>query len=170
MKKASKFGLVYPGEYHGCASGAFAAIAYALDMKADNVFKSMIGLAGGTGDIGLGTCGAMAGAAAAIGLRFGVGPDEMLKLSDEERSKYVHKVYDVVEKVANRFIEEYGSYLCRDIQWKLFGKSFNLRDPERHKEFKELAWPKECSEKVVSKAACWAVEAILEAEKAESES
>ena len=42
--------------------------------------------------------------------------------------KYTKKLYD-------RFVEEYGSPLCCDVQKKIFGRSFNLLDSKEYKEF-----------------------------------
>jgi len=162
-RKAVTLGQRYPARYGGCAQATFAAIADALNLKGEEVFKALIGLSGGVGNMGRGACGAMAGAAAAISLKFGVGRNA-LKRNPEAILKVKDRIYELVEKVGGRFLEEFGSYLCRDIQLALFGKAFNLRNPEAYMEFKQVAWPKACSREVVAKAVGWAVEVILEAE------
>lgn len=164
IQKAAKLGREYLERYHGCAQTTLAAVADTLNIKADEVFKAMIGISGGVGDMVFGECGGMCGAAAAIGLRFGLKPEEF-----ERKPEVRFKIYDIVEKVGKRFIEEYGSFICRDIQMKLFGKSFNLRDPTIFEEFarERERRPEDPCSKVTEKAAGWAVEAILEAEEAE---
>ena len=157
-------GRRYPARYGGCAQATFAAVADALNLKGEDVFKALIGLSGGVGNMGRGACGAMAGAAAAISLKFGVGRNA-LKRNPEAILNVKDRIYELVEEVGERFLEEFGSYLCRDIQLALFGKAFNLRDPKAYMEFKQIAWPEACSRKVVAKAAGWAVDVILEAEK-----
>ena len=79
VEKASKLGLEYPAKYEGCAQATFAAIADTLNLKGEEVFKAMVGLSGGVGDLGRGACGAMAGAAAAISLYFAPGRIEAEK-------------------------------------------------------------------------------------------
>ena len=38
----------------------------------------------------------------------------------------------------DKFIEEYGTIICRDIHCKIFGRIFNLWDPEDKKAFEEF--------------------------------
>jgi C_GCAxxG_C_C family probable redox protein len=163
-RKAVRLGYKYPAKYGGCAQATFAAIADALNLKGEEVFKALIGLSGGVANMGKGACGSMAGAAAAISLKFGV-RREVLKRNPEAILKAKDHIYEMVEKVGGKFLEEFGSYLCRDIQMALFGKAFNLRDPKIYEEFREIAWPEVCSKKVVGKAAGWTIDVILEAEK-----
>jgi C_GCAxxG_C_C family probable redox protein len=156
VEKASRLGQKYLRRYHGCAEATLASIADTLGMEIDDVFKAMIGISGGVGDMCYGACGAMAGAAIAISLRFGY-----------ERDKYEreirYKIFDIIERIGKRFIEEYGSYLCCDIQEKILGKSFYLLDPKEHDEYKKAKGSEECA-KVVGKACGWAVKEILEAD------
>ncbi|NIM45514.1 MAG: hypothetical protein GTN80_07710 [Nitrososphaeria archaeon] len=146
-------------KYYGCAQTTLAAAADTLNMEADDVFKALIGISGGVGGMGLGECGGMCGAAAAISFRFGHNPKEFAQKPETR-----FKIYDLVEKVCKKFLEEYGSLICRDIQMKLFGMAFNLRDPKIYEEFTRIRSKEDPCPKVTGKAAGWAVEAILEAE------
>jgi C_GCAxxG_C_C family probable redox protein len=154
LKRAMELGEEYHHKYHGCAEATLASIADTLGMKIDDVFIAMAGISGGIGDMCYGACGGMAGSAAAISLKFG-----------SKREKYKpeirHKIFDLVEKVGKNFIEEYGSYLCCDIQKKLLGKSFYLLDPKDHDEYKKRGGSEKCA-KVVGKASSWTVKVILE--------
>ena len=146
--------------YAGCCPSTFFGIADALKLDGgEDAYKASIGLSGGIADMGVGACGAMAGAAMAIGLKYDLTPEKVE--ADKTRSG-VHEVMDAVERVAQKFVDEYGSYLCRDIQMRLYGKSFDLKKPEIKAEFKKVGWPGKCSEDVVTKAAAWAVEEILD--------
>lgn len=156
VRKAMKLGYKYPKRYNGCAPATFMAIGDTLNLKGRNgVFKATTGFSGGIADMGLGACGAMAGATAAIGLKFG---PEHERYDNSKK----HRVFAIVEKVAGGFINEFGSYTCRGIQMKLSGKSFNLKDPEALQEFKEILWPEKCAKEVIGKVAGWTVEAILQ--------
>jgi hypothetical protein len=114
------------------------------------LFKAMIGLSGQT--IG---CGAFCGAAAAIGLKYGLDRDEFA-LRPEVR----FKIYNLVRKVKERFEKEYGSSVCQEIQQKLFHRTFDSTLPQDIEEFNKLGGSKICS-KVTENAAAWAVEVIL---------
>jgi len=67
-------------------------------------------------------------------------------------------------KFRDKYIQEYGSVLCRDIQTRVFGRPYYLADPEEFKKFEDAGGhgDKGCPE-VVGKAARWMAEVILEA-------
>lgn len=154
IEKARKLGHHYLARYKGCAQTTLLAVADTLGMEVDdNLFKAMIGLSGQAGG-----CGGICGAAAAIGLRYDI------KRGEFERNPEVRfKVYEVVKRVRDKFIKEYDSYVCKDIQKKLFGRTFDSTIPQDQKTFEKAGLTKECS-KVTEKAAGWAVTAILETE------
>ena len=102
MKKAQELCLEYEQKYHGCAQATFTAIADTLGIFNDDVFKAIIGMTGGTGDMGRGTCGGLVGATAAIGLVFGVGRDKLTQ-------NHVIKIGNLVAKIGQKFLDEYGS-------------------------------------------------------------
>ena len=63
----------------------------------------------------------------------------------------------------DRFIQEYGSIICRDIQTKLFGRPYYLPDTDEREKFEEAgAYTTHCPE-VVGKAARWAAELVNQA-------
>ncbi len=154
MKKAQELCLEYEPKYHGCAQATFAAIADTLGIYNEDVFKALIGLTGGTGDMGRGTCGGLVGATAAIGLLYGANRNELTQ-------EHVIKIGNLVAEIGQKFLKEYGSITCWDIQKKVYGRSFNLRDPKELEEFlrRDDIW--KCG-MVCGKAAAWAIEKILE--------
>lgn len=70
LEEAYQRGYEYLSKGWGCAATVFGAVMDALGYEDDpivnDVWKVNIGLSGGTGNMAIGTCGAMAGAAAAI--------------------------------------------------------------------------------------------------------
>jgi len=155
MEKAKKLASEYESKYMGCAHSTFAAIADTLEIYDEKIFKALIGLTGGTGDMTFGTCGGLVGATAAIGVIFGVNRD---KLTQE----VVSQITALTAKVGKKFIDTYGSYLCREIHKKIYGETFNLRDPEELQRFLSRPDIWKCGE-VCGNAAAWAIEAILDA-------
>ena len=154
IEKARQLAKQYESKYFGCAQATFTAIADTLEIYDEKVFKAMIGQTGGTGDTCLGTCGGLSASAAAIGLVFGVNRDDL-------QQEHVNKISTTVGKVADKFLQEYQSINCQDIQKKLFGRTFNLRDHDELMKFLERPDVWKCSE-VCGKAAAWAVKTILE--------
>ena len=141
-------------KYPGCAEATFIAIADTLDLEGKkSVVESIVGLSGGIADFGTGPCGAIAGAVAAISLSFGVVPTR-----SEEDCALRDKIFDVIAEVVNRFNERYGGLSCRAVQMALFGKSFDLHNPERLNEYRAI---RKKGINVSEDAAAWAVEAIL---------
>ena len=67
------------------------------------------------------TCGALSGAALAIGLMRG------RRTSDDSRQPS----YDAAQHIAVEFVRQMGSGLCRELT------GFDLRDPESYKRFRE---------------------------------
>jgi hypothetical protein len=72
--------------------------------------------------------------------------------------------FELVQKLREKFIQEYGSIICRNIQTKLFGRPYYLADMDDLEKFEKAgAHDVHCPE-VVGKAARWAAEIISEAD------
>jgi hypothetical protein len=65
-------------------------------------------------------------------------------------------------KLHDKFINEYGSILCKDIQKKIMGRSFNLWDPKDYEEFEKAGGHTDKCPDVVGKAAEWTVEILYD--------
>ena len=101
-----------------------------------------------------------------MGLRYGVGLEDFVQ-NPERGSLSFAKLMTVAKALREKFAEEYGGYLCDEVQMKLFGKcvmptspeeleAFSKMDPEKLQGFHE-----KCSS-VTENAAGWTVTAILE--------
>ena len=69
-------------------------------------------------------------------------------------SKYAKILYD-------RFVDEYDSPLCCDVQKKIFGRSFDLMDPIEYEEFEKAGAHVDKCPTVSGNAARWTAEIIL---------
>ncbi|HPU76725.1 MAG TPA: C-GCAxxG-C-C family protein [Thermosynergistes sp.] len=127
--KVQELAYQYERQYGGCTQCVVGAYKTALRTISDDVFKAATGLAGGIGLTGS-ACGALTGGAIVISTFIGRDFDNFADPSGERR-----KTFKLVAKLVDRFKEEYGSTICRDIQTKLMGRPFNLRDKEDYKEF-----------------------------------
>lgn len=179
IKKAGELGAEYEIKYIGCAQGSFAAVVDALrwggleliprDME-ERLFAGLTGLSGGVGIVGDGSCGAVTGSGLAVGLAVGISR-EMQEQNPETR----RIVYAAVQKaVVDKFREKYNSLICKDIQRKRFGKSWDMTIPERSQEFLREGGTFDINERLPERYFCktpectiplgamWAVEYILD--------
>ncbi len=162
VEKARRLGRVYIMKYGGCAPGTLLAVADTLNLEvSDDVFKAMTGFSSLSG-----VCGNLCGGIAAMGLRYGVGLDDFVKNPEIGFLSFA-KIMTTAKVLREKFVEEYGSYLCDDIQTKLFGRCVMPTSPEELEAFMKMD-PKEFEtfyEKcgaVTENAAGWTVAAILE--------
>jgi C_GCAxxG_C_C family probable redox protein len=82
------------------------------------------------------TCGAVVGALLAIGM-----------LSTTESSTFLEALpatLPVATKFCDAFEREFGSVGCRNIHWKVFGRTYNLSDPVQQQEFLEAGGLMKC--------------------------
>ena len=156
-KEAYELGFHYEQEYGGCCQCALAAIQDALGMENKAVFKSATGLSGGLCSTGDGACGALTAGVMAIGCKIGRERDNF---KDPEENRL--KTRELGLKLYNKFIKEYGSGNCREIQKKLFGRSYNLLDTSEREEFEKAGAHTEKCPSVAGNAAMWTVEILLE--------
>ncbi|MGD2247420.1 MAG: C-GCAxxG-C-C family protein [Candidatus Methanofastidiosia archaeon] len=121
----------------------------------DATFKSATGFVGGGGLMGDGTCGALAGGILVIS---GVlGRD---KKGFRKRERTV-KAYNAVRILQKKFKEEFG-ITCKEVQKKIFGRSFNLLDKKEYEEFEALGGHTDKCPHVVGKAAMWTADILLD--------
>jgi hypothetical protein len=144
-----------------CAPGVFAAVMETLGYEGDpvvnEVWKATVGLAGGTGNMAIGTCGAMAGAAMAIGYSFGFTKEDLLK----DPGKML-KVNGVVAEVGKKMQEKYGHIQCQEVQFHNWGKSYRFSNPQAMKDFASARKLWTACQEVTGDLARWTVEKILE--------
>ena len=144
----------------GCAPGVFAAVmetlGYEDDPVVNDVWKATLGLIGGTGNMAIGTCGAMAGAAMAISYSFGFRKEDL-----EDQVKML-KVASVVAEVGKKMQEKYGHIQCQEVQFHHWGKSYRFTNPEVMQEFARARELWTACQEVAGDLARWTVEKILE--------
>lgn len=125
-------------KHSGCAQAVLGALQQALGLGNVQSFKSATALSGGVARRGE-TCGALLGALMALGIL--IGRDRM-----EDTETYSRTV-DISQRVVQSFqagvqrefsLEDtLPSTLCRDIQARLYGRSFDLRNPDERALFLE---------------------------------
>lgn len=157
LKKAYELGFQYEREYRGCCQCALAAIQDTLGMENEAVFKAGTGLAAGVCGTGTGACGGLTGGIMMISSKIG---RERKNFKDAEGIRF--KTRELALKLYHKFVEEYGSSNCCEIQQKLFGRSYNLLDPAEYEAFDKAGAHIDKCPSVVGNAAKWTVEILLE--------
>lgn len=162
MNEAYRRGSEYLPRWRACAPAAFAAIMDTLGYDDDpvilEIWKSSVGLSGGTGFMTVGTCGAVASAALAISLSFAYGKQDI-----EDMNK-MFNVNLAVAELGDRINRRLGSIQCQEIQLAMWGKAYRLTHFDSLNEFCRMsvteAGQPRCQE-VVGSIARLAVEKII---------
>ncbi len=156
-EKAYEAGKNYEKTYKGCSQCVIAALQDVFGIRDDAVFKSATGLSGGAAMTGDGGCGAYVGALMVLSSLLGRDRDNF---ADSEGVRF--KTHQLARKLHEKFIDQYGSVVCRNIQTKVMGRPYYLADPDEFQKFHDAgAHDIHCPE-VVGKAARWMAEIILE--------
>ncbi|MFB0557948.1 MAG: C-GCAxxG-C-C family (seleno)protein [Candidatus Bathyarchaeia archaeon] len=123
-------------QHSGCSQSVLLALQEGLEMGDLESFKAATVLSGGVARRGE-TCGALLGGLMALGLVRG-----RERIQDTERYVEAMGLADVIsEEFQNRLEKEFNfsdpleSTLCKEIQTKIYGRSFNLRDPVEKEAF-----------------------------------
>jgi len=106
-----------------------------------------------------GQCGALAGAVMVLSQLYG---RDLENMDDLEKKRFVS--YGLADMMVQKFLEEYGTVICGEIQTKLMGRPFFLLDPAQVEEFEKAGGASEKCPSVVGNATQWTIE-ILEKRK-----
>lgn len=157
VKKAYELGEKYEKTYYGCGQCAIAAVCDATGMQNDTLFKVATGFAGGVGIAGDSACGTYLGGSLIISFLLGRERSDFADASGIRR-----KTYELVRRLHDRYIAEYGTVACSDIQQKIMGRSFYLPDADEYTKFEAAGGHTTACPIVVAKAAQWVVEILGE--------
>lgn len=155
-EKAYELGKQYEKVYRGCSQCIIAALQDAFGIRNDDVFKAATGLAGGGGRATDGSCGAYSGGIMLLSSLTGRERDNF-----EDKEGIRLRTMNLAKKFHDRYIQEYGSVVCRDIQTKLMGRPYYLADPDEAEKFHNAGAHDIYCPEVVGKAARWVAEIIL---------
>ena len=153
-KKAYELAFNYEATRGSCPQCVLAALKETLNVGDDSLVQSSHALAGGTALSSKGTCGALAGGMMAISSLVGRTYQEFTNREGKRLVfKYTKLLYD-------RFIKEYGSPLCCDVQKKLFGRSYVLLDKKEYELFEQAGAHIDKCPGVAGNTAKWTAEII----------
>lgn len=152
-QEAYDFAHEYEATYGNCAQCVYVAVQDVLEIGDDATFKAAHTLAGGCALTSDGTCGALASGLLAIGSVYGRDKAQFAGGRNKDS-------YRIAKRLVDRFTDEFGGVLCREVQTKLMGRSFNLWTD--FKEFEAAGGRKDKCPTVTGKAARWVVEILLD--------
>ncbi|MFC2024619.1 C-GCAxxG-C-C family protein [Chloroflexota bacterium] len=138
-------------DYSGCSQSVLGAIQDELGIGNQESFKAATVLSGGVACQGE-TCGAIIGALSALGLVIGRNRIEDTKAYSAMKRPAIELRARFMEEVKKTFelSEDLENTLCRHIQEKIYGRSFDLTNEEGVKAFldagghSEFGCPKVC--------------------------
>jgi len=138
----------------GCARSVLHALYVHLGIGSKEAIKAAAPFAGGGARSG-NLCGALVGGMMGIGLAFA--PSTLSGAL--KRPDYV-KSMDLAVTLCDRFKEKFGALTCKEIQSLMWGRSWNLRDPQEREDFLKPEFHDKCGD-VAGEAAMMAAEIIL---------
>jgi C_GCAxxG_C_C family probable redox protein len=147
----------YEAERGSCPQCVLSALMETFNIGDPRTIQAVDALAGGTGLSTEGTCGALVGGLLAISTLVG------RSYKDFSEGEKKRRVFQYSKKLIDRFKEEYGSIICRDIHVKLFGRSFNLLDKEDYAAFDKAGAHVDKCTSVSGNVARWTGEILLDA-------
>jgi len=153
------YALAYENEqkYGSCPQCVLAAMMDVFGVGSDDAFKASHVLAGGGGLTTKGTCGALIGGMMAISAKYG-----------RDRANFGNGLYmdsfALAKQVFDRFVAEFGSPLCGDVQTKVFGRSYDFWNQKEFEAFEAAGGHKDKCPLVAGTAARIAAEVLLGAE------
>jgi len=168
LQEVYRRGYKYGREYRVCSQCTLLTVLEVFGIQADELVKAVTGFAGGIGRTGE-TCGAYCAGVMALGLFYGRDIQTMKHPKPEDGPIPGHEIEKglgrLIKNLRARFIEEYGSVLCNDIEKKVIGRSFDKWDPKDRIEKDRLGGHTTKCPMVIGKATQWISELIVDEER-----
>jgi len=164
LETAAQLGSDFENFSGSCSQCTAAALREILGFE-DVVVKVATSSCGGQAGVSTGVCGGVIGGTIVLDYYLGR-PAEMLSPT-ETKPQSLETLSNAMESarlLCDRFIKQYGSILCPQVQTKIYGRSFNLQDPEEWKAFIDAGAhsdPTKCMS-VVGNSARWTLEILLD--------
>jgi C_GCAxxG_C_C family probable redox protein len=155
IDKVYKLAFKYEAERGSCPQCVYSAIMEVFGFGNPDTVQAVDGLAGGTALSTKGTCGALVGGIMALSTIVG------RSYKDFSKGERRRRVFFYAKKLYDKFTNEYYSPICADIHKKLFGRTFDLLNPDDYAEFDRLGAHVDKCPEVSGKVAMWTAEILL---------
>ena len=165
LQKVYDLGVAYETYSHSCSQSTVAAIYRVVDMP-EALVKASCSNAGGTALSMVGTCGGLVGGIMALDYFFGR-PFELMSDNELIQDPNVNALFaaqPMARALTDKYVQEYGTITCINIQRQLYDRFFYLEDMEEFEKFDEAGGhsnPEKCP-RIVGNAAMWTMEILLD--------
>jgi C_GCAxxG_C_C family probable redox protein len=164
LEKVSDLGISFERYSGSCSQCTAAALREILGFE-DVVVRVATSSCGGQAGFSTGACGGVIGGTIVLDYYLGR-PADMLSSTEliPQNMEALSRAIEGAKSLCDKFIRQYGSILCPQIQEKIYGRSFNLQDPADWKAFEEAGAhtdPSKCMS-IVGNAARWTLETLIE--------
>jgi hypothetical protein len=165
LDKAHELGAAYEQNSYSCSQCTVAALYRILGFP-DVLVKAACSNAAGTAWQLMGTCGGLVGGIMVLDYYFGRPFEHM---SDQEviMDPNVNDLFvsqPIARMLLNKYIENYGTFTCANIQQQIFGRVFYLEDPQEFEKLEAAGGHSDLQKapRIVGNAARWALEVLLD--------
>ncbi len=165
LQRVYDLGVAYEMNSFSCSQCTVAALYRILDFP-DALVKASCSNAGGTAMQLVGTCGALVGGIMVLDYFFGRPFEHMSdkELIQDPNINDLFVAQPLARSLVNKYINEYGTITCANIQLQLYGRFFYLEDVDEFKKLEQAGAhsnPGKCPH-IVGNAARWAMELLLD--------
>jgi C_GCAxxG_C_C family probable redox protein len=166
LEKAFDLGVCFEKYSGSCSQCTVAALREILGFE-DIIVKVATSSCGGQAGLSTGACGGVIGGTIVLDYYLGR-PADMVSATQEIPQGAVEfsRAMEAARSLCDKFIRQYGSILCPQIQANIFGRSFNHQDPADWQAFLDAGAhtdPTKCMS-IVGNAARWTLEILLPSE------
>lgn len=177
IESAYEIGGDYFTTFWGCSQASYMATVDTLRTEEielltkndqEKIFPALVGLAGGSGNMGVGSCGAFVGTAFLVSLT-ALRSQGITREVQESNINHRWIAFDsVYQHTVERFLEKYDGLSCRDVTWARFGKQYDSWNPKGKAEFAKDEEERGCKNDTagypctIARAVAWAVEDIID--------
>ena len=165
LDKAYELGAAYEKNSYSCSQCTVAALHRVLGFP-DILVKAACSNAAGTAWQLMGTCGGLVGGIMVLDYYFGRPFEHM---SDQEviMDPNVNDLFvaqPIARTLLNKYVENYGTFTCANIQQQTFGRVFYLEDPQDFEKLEAAGGHSDLQKapRIVGNAARWALEVLLD--------
>ena len=157
-KQAYELGFNYEKKYKGCSQCALLTLFDIVGETDDLLFQEATGLSGGMAICNDGACGGYTGGILMMGKYVGRRIDQM-KIDGDKDHQYT--AYYMAQALHDKFIETFGSVICKDIHCSLFGTWYCLREKSVRDSFEAAGAHQDKCTVVIANACVWICEILV---------
>ncbi len=165
LQKVYDLGVAYEMYSHSCSQSTVAALYRVVEIP-DVLVKASCSNAGGTALQMVGTCGGLVGGIMVLDYFFGRPFEHMSdkELIQDPNVNDLFAAQPMARALSDKYVREYGTITCANIQRQLYDRFFYLEDMEEFEKMDEAGGhsnPEKCP-RIVGNAAKWTMEILLD--------